>query len=205
MVPQVKASFYGFEKYGDKEQFLSYYNQLKMIYKANPKLMLNIGVGAKIIEKLLPKSTVCVEFDFDKELLPDVQGNIEYLPFKDNTFDLVTCFEVLEHLSFNKFENLLHELARVSKNEVILSLPFANNKFRISIFLPLIHNLSLQFLIPKFYRKHKFDGMHYWEIGKMNYSMKKIVRIIKKVFEIEERYTLPDNTYYTFFHLKKLI
>ena len=42
-------------------------------------------------------------------------------------------------------------------------------------------------------------------LAELGYSMKKIVRIIKKVFEIEERYTLPDNTYHTFFHLKKLI
>ncbi|MBL1212331.1 MAG: class I SAM-dependent methyltransferase [Ignavibacteriae bacterium] len=203
MKPQVDSSTYRFEDYVSKELFLSYYNQIKMISKINPRNMLNIGVGGKVIEKLIPDSIECFGLDHDIELKPTVQASIEELPFKDNTFDLVTCFEVLEHLPFEKFEFLLKELSRVSRKDVLLSLPFANNKFKLSIFLPVIHDITFQYLLPKFYRKHEFDGIHYWEIGKRNFPMIKITDIISGVFDIEERYTLNDFTYHTFFYLHK--
>jgi ubiquinone/menaquinone biosynthesis C-methylase UbiE len=174
-----------------------------MISKINPSTLLNIGVGGKVIEKLIPDSITCFGLDHDIELEPSVQASIEELPFKDDTFDLVTCFEVLEHLPFEKFESLLRELSRVSRKVVLLSLPFANNKFKLSIFLPVIHDITFQYLLPKFYRKHEFDGIHYWEIGKRNFPMKKIVEIVSRVFDIEERYTLDDFTYHTFFYLHK--
>jgi 2-polyprenyl-3-methyl-5-hydroxy-6-metoxy-1,4-benzoquinol methylase len=59
-----------------------------------------------------------------KELYPDLnikQGDIYKLPYKDNSFDLVVCTEVLEHLENPK--KALLELVRVSKKYVLLSVP----------------------------------------------------------------------------------
>jgi len=36
-----------------------------------------------------------------------------------------------------------------------------------------------RFRIP-LYQKHKFAGEHYWEIGKRNYPLRKILNIIEK-------------------------
>ena len=47
------------------------------------------------------------------------------LPFKDESFDVVSCFDVLEHLLPDDTEQALSELARVSKRSLILT---ANNK-----------------------------------------------------------------------------
>ena len=203
MKPQVEASYYNFKDYVHKEQFLSYYNQLILIHKIKPKSILEIGVGGKIIEKLIPINIQYTSCDISKDLYPGLVANIENLPFKKNTFDLVVCFEVLEHLPFEKFPSNLKEISRVSKKDVLISLPYANNKFSASIFLPLIHELNLTFLMPKFYRKHKFDGLHYWEIGKRNFSMNRIKNVIKNEFKIVNSFTSLDNTYHTYFLLQK--
>lgn len=50
-----------------------------------------------------------------------VQGDIYKLPFGENTFDIVLCTEVLEHLE--KPELALSELARVTENTVFLTVP----------------------------------------------------------------------------------
>ena len=44
------------------------------------------------------------------------QGDIYALPYNDNSFDLVICSEVLEHLEHP--EKALTEVIRVSKNTV---------------------------------------------------------------------------------------
>ena len=49
------------------------------------------------------------------------QGTIYHLPFEDNSFDLVICTEVLEHLENPK--KGLSELIRVSKKYLLLSVP----------------------------------------------------------------------------------
>jgi hypothetical protein len=62
----------------------------------------------------------------------------------------------------------------------------------------------LNIVIPMFYKKHKFDGQHYWEIGKKNYTQKKIRKIMENIFKVKEIFTAKENTYHTFFLLEKL-
>jgi hypothetical protein len=52
-----------------------------------------------------------------------VVGSIEKMPFPDKTFDLVTSFEVLEHLPYNIFPAAVSELERVSKKYIAVSVP----------------------------------------------------------------------------------
>lgn len=59
-----------------------------------------------------------------KQRLPQVEtrnGYVEKLPFDDNSFDIVVCCEVLEHLEDPK--KALQELKRVGKEYFILSVP----------------------------------------------------------------------------------
>ncbi|MCL4354005.1 class I SAM-dependent methyltransferase [Patescibacteria group bacterium] len=59
-----------------------------------------------------------------KKVYPDLhisQGNIYDLKYKSNSFDLVICSEVLEHLEDP--QKALKELVRVSKKYIVLSVP----------------------------------------------------------------------------------
>jgi SAM-dependent methyltransferase len=64
----------------------------------------------------------------DKIYSAYVQGDVRQLPFADNSFDVVICLEVLEHLEKEDGENLLKELERVAKRQVILSTPVGKYK-----------------------------------------------------------------------------
>jgi ubiquinone/menaquinone biosynthesis C-methylase UbiE len=204
MKTQVDKSHYKFETYINKNRFSSYYYQLKYIERLNPYNFLEIGGGAGILKKLIPDNIKYFNVDVSKELNPDIIATVEQLPFKDNEFDLVGCFQVLEHLPFEKFSRLLEELGRVCSGNVLISLPYANHKIMVEITLPKSKMIALNIIIPKFYKPHKFDGQHYWEIGKKNYSQKKIRRIIENIFKVKEIFTPKENTYHTFFLLEKL-
>jgi SAM-dependent methyltransferase len=52
-----------------------------------------------------------------------VYGSVIDLPFPDRSFDVVGCFEVLEHLPGDLPGRALTELARVSRGSVLLSVP----------------------------------------------------------------------------------
>ncbi len=52
-----------------------------------------------------------------------VYGSVVELPFPDRSFDVVGCFEVLEHLPDDLPSRALAELARVSRGAVLLSVP----------------------------------------------------------------------------------
>jgi ubiquinone/menaquinone biosynthesis C-methylase UbiE len=52
-----------------------------------------------------------------------VPGSVVELPFQDDAFDVVGCFEVLEHLPGDSPRRALPELARVARRAVVLSVP----------------------------------------------------------------------------------
>jgi SAM-dependent methyltransferase len=52
-----------------------------------------------------------------------VSGSVLELPFPDNSFDVVGCFEVLEHLEGELPRQGLAELARVARRALVVSVP----------------------------------------------------------------------------------
>lgn len=52
-----------------------------------------------------------------------VSGSVTDLPFPDRSFDVVGCFEVLEHLPGDLPRQALAEFARVARKWVVLSVP----------------------------------------------------------------------------------
>ncbi len=52
-----------------------------------------------------------------------VAGSVVDLPFPDRSFDVVGCFEVLEHLPGDLPRQALSELGRVARQAVVLSVP----------------------------------------------------------------------------------
>lgn len=83
--------------------------------------ILDVGCDKAYLKSLIP----AVEYTgVDIGGTPDLFLNldkIEKLPFPDDTFDVVVCTDVLEHL--DQLHLMFEELIRVAKGVVILSLP----------------------------------------------------------------------------------
>jgi ubiquinone/menaquinone biosynthesis C-methylase UbiE len=142
--------------------------------------------------------------DIDESLSPDVLGEVTDMPFMSNSFDLVVCFQVLEHIPFNDFDRALSEIARVTKRKAIISLPYAYHEILSFSLNSKKRNLfNFRFILPRFYKKRKFNGQHYWEIGERGYSEDRIECALKKHFFIRKQFRPHENTYHTFFVLEK--
>ncbi|MFN5149843.1 MAG: class I SAM-dependent methyltransferase [Flavobacteriia bacterium] len=203
MEVQVDSSHYDFFKYVDIDRFNSFYYQLLLIKKICPKSILDIGPGNNFLRDLLSKEFDFKTIDIDSELDPDFNGSVDAMPLENNSFDLVCCFQVLEHLPFDKFDQCLSELNRVSRENVLLSLPYSRLDLKFSFKFTIFKELRLLITIPKFYKKNKFDGQHYWEIGRRNTPSRLVQEMIEKYFVIEEVINPFENPYHIFYKLRK--
>ena len=206
MKPQVEPNHYFNKSYDVKERFISYWHQINEIIKLCPKRVLEIGIGNGFTTKYLKERRVNVlTLDIDKMLNPDIVGSILDIPLPDKSFDVVACYEILEHLPYEDFSKALSEIFRVSKSYAILSLPDAGRVYRIYIQIPKIGIFKKLISLPRIQNPiHKFDGEHYWEIGKAGYSLSKITKDIKEAgFKILKTYRIFENPYHRFFVLKK--
>ncbi|MCR4324833.1 MAG: class I SAM-dependent methyltransferase [Candidatus Curtissbacteria bacterium] len=203
---QVKKDHYFNLKYDTKARWISYWYQIKEVISQNPREALEIGVGNKIVSDYLKKVGIIVKTcDFDERLKPDVVASVTKLPFKKGSFDTVLCAEVLEHLPFREFKKSLKEIHRVTRKKAIITLPHISLTnlyfgFKIIPFLP-----KREFAAKVDYPfKHKFEGEHYWEIGKRGYGLKKVTEAISRTgFKVEKTYYPPENPKHQFFILKK--
>ncbi len=206
MKPQVESNHYFNKSYDTKERFISYWHQINEIIKLNPKTVLEIGVGNGFVSKYLKERKVNVlTLDIDKRLSPDVVGSVLNMPFSDELFDVMACYQVLEHLPFENFSEALSEIFRVSKSYAILSLPDASRVYRVYLQIPKIGIFKRLIPLPRLKNPiHKFDGEHYWEIGKAGYPLSKIIKEIQTAgFRVEKTYRVFENPYHRFFILKR--
>lgn len=194
---------YKFLKYDYQDRWVSYWHQIDEVLKLKPKNVLEIGIGNKTVYNCLKKEGIKIKtLDIDKKLKPDFVADVLKMPLKNNSFDLILCAEILEHLPFEDFEKALSELKRVSKKHIILSLPHFGPPIKFSFKIPFLKEIKIALKIP-FPKKHQFHGEHYWEIGKRGYSSKRIRKIIKKYFKVKKEFIPFENQYHHFFILKK--
>jgi len=206
MKPQVEPGHYLSKSYDSKGRFISYWHQINEIVKLNPEKVLEIGIGSGFVSRYLKERGInVVTLDIDKRLTPDIVGSVLDIPLNDKTFDVVACYEVLEHLPFELFHKSLLEIFRVSKAYAVLSLPDVSRSYRIYIQIPKIGIFKRLITLPRLRKPvHKFDGEHYWEIGKMGYPLSKVIKEIQKSgFKIERTYRIFENPYHRFFVLSK--
>ena len=109
-------------------------NLLAVIKDLKTNSILDVGCGEgftlqrlyenKIGKRLEGVDHQGIAIEIGKRIHPKLKlevGNIYHLPFKAESFDLVICTEVLEHLEEPK--KALRELARVSRKYLLLSVP----------------------------------------------------------------------------------
>jgi hypothetical protein len=204
--PQVEKAHYSFEKYFYTGRWMSYWYQTKEVYaKPDIKTMLDIGPGSDFLKKVLSVHCPLVEYkslDIAQDLNPDYVGPVTHIPLGNASFDVVSAFQVLEHIEFSDFEPALMEMKRVSKKYVFISLPHNVPTFDFQFKLPGFKRFSFVLRLP-FHRKHVFYGQHYWEIGKKGYEAKKILEIFKKHFTVLDEYVPYENLYHHFYILEK--
>ncbi|PIT93676.1 methyltransferase type 11 [Candidatus Falkowbacteria bacterium CG10_big_fil_rev_8_21_14_0_10_43_11] len=202
---QVSKNYYNFIKYSSLDRWASYYYQLNEIVKLQVENMLEIGIGEKVLGNYIKNNSDIIyrSLDLAADLRPDIVGSVVDIPVKDQSFDLVAAFEVLEHLPFNEFEKALLEINRITKNYAVISLPHFGPPIKFLLKLPFIKEIKIAGKIfwPV---RHAFNGQHYWEIGKKSYSFRKIKSIIGRYFIIKKHFVPFENQYHHFFVLEKI-
>lgn len=206
---QVKTEHYSGTDYDTKERFISYFNQKNLILNSLPakdSSVLEIGVGNGFLRNYLIANKVNVKtFDFDKTLNPDYVGDVrEISQIVKEKFDVVVCFEVLEHILFEDVEKTVAQLIDLTKRTIIISIPQAKVYGSFWMKMSLLPPISFYLGIPSLFRHHKFDGQHYWELGAKGFREKKLKKIFFSLnLRLSKVYTDPLNPYHRFFVLRK--
>lgn len=127
---------------------------------------LDVGAGSGFASYYFPDSISIIDLDFSFRLLKinptenRIQSSAFSLPFASNSFDLVYGWNILHHL--DKPEDAVKEMARVTKNFLVLFEPNRNN--------------PIQFLFG-LYNNH--------ERGTLQFNRSKLLELMNKIhFEL---------------------
>lgn len=202
-------SNFSYEKYDNFERIISYANQIKLVNDLDAESCLEVGVGTGFFNTYLrTKKISVVTLDINKDLNPDIVGDIRNIFLADNSFDLVCAFEVLEHLPYEESLVALRELKRVSKKHVVISVPKSciYNALFCFFGIPTWRKFfSLDIRIPFFWIRASFGNkQHFWELGRRKYSTRRFLADVKKIgFRVLHKGHTPLNTQHYFVVLEK--
>ncbi len=207
---QVPKEHY-YSNYDSLRRFITYYYQIDLVRKLKPDRILEIGVGNKTVTNYLRQNNYkVITCDFDKQLNPDYVADVRKLPFENELFDVVLACEILEHLPWKDVGKALNEIFRVTKKFVIVSLPYSSVAFEFIFRFPLIETITGRKLIKSFvriplFKKAENRGEHYWELGRRNFSKRKIRKKFEEKFKIKKELRPVLNAKHYFFVLEKKI
>jgi ubiquinone/menaquinone biosynthesis C-methylase UbiE len=197
---QVDKEHYSFGKYIHKKRWMSIWYQLDEVLSLAPRSVLEVGPGTGVFKVLACQFGVPVEtVDIDPELKPDYLASVTNLPFKDESYDCVCGFQILEHLPYEQSLKAFDDMVRVAKYNIIVSLPDAKNVWLYAFHIP---KMGVKYWL---FPKPKFRGEHYWEINKRGYSLQKIIDdFCKSPVKLQKTYRVLEHPYNRFFIFKKI-
>jgi SAM-dependent methyltransferase len=192
---QVRPEHYQPIAYDVKSRFPSYWHQIQEVLIRHPSRVLEIGSGNGFVSSYLRRAGIrVVSADIDASLGPDLVASVRDLPFRERSFDIVIAYQVLEHLPFERFAECVASMSKVSRRHMLISLPDRRPSLfiRAGVYPWVAHEFrfTLPVLIP---RKHRFDGEHYWEIGRRGYPLRAILQILQTAgLRVTGHYRVPE-------------
>ena len=181
-------------EYMRSERLLSYIDQLAVLSKfsIHSDTILEVGKGngyfSHFIQTYFNQTVRTV--DIVPELKPDYCVDISSKEFiLPTTFDIGVCFEVMEHIEWERLGIVVDNLRKYVKKYLIISVPDANFflQFNINRFLFKYIPLNLTVSIPRFLKNRStIVNSHFWEIG-IYHSNRRITNkiLISEVLGIE--------------------
>jgi hypothetical protein len=210
----------------DEKHFSSYYVQLREILglpKSEVESILEIGPGQGILKSLLLNYPYrLTTLDISDNNAPDIVCDILHCPIKEKTFDLVMCFQVLEHIPYSHFSKIISLMASIARSYVFISIPYQRNTISFRMTLTLVnryisrlsgsYNLTLPIHVPQrdisekaLAKREDKQNPHYWEAGRRSFPIKRIVGDIESDgLSIVSRFHNPDFPYH-YFILSKVL
>jgi len=181
-------------EYMRSERLLSYIDQLAVLSKfsIHSDTILEVGKGngyfSHFIQTYFNQTVRTV--DIVPELKPDYCVDISSKEFiLPTTFDIGVCFEVMEHIEWERLGIVVDNLRKYVKKYLIISVPDANFflQFKINRLLFKYIPLNLTVSIPRFLKNRStIVNSHFWEIG-IYHSNRRITNkiLISEVLGIE--------------------
>jgi len=117
-------------------------NRLETMMQLVPEgiqTLLDIGSGTGVITQAFrDRGLAVVATDYSEMALrrcegPRVLGDCQHLPFRDLSFDMIVCAEVLEHLDDGRYRRALAEITRVTCVYALIAVPNAEDLNQIMV------------------------------------------------------------------------
>lgn len=197
--------------YDTLSRFISYHTQITLIKELKSDNILEIGVGNKTVSNyLITQGLEVTTLDIDKTLNPDIVGDVRKIPLKDNSFNVITAFEILEHIPHKDVSKAVKEIARVTKKHAIISVPHPSAAFELILKVPFLGIIAdktffrLFFEFPYKFINFTLTKEHYWELGTKKADVNDFRNILRKYFKVTKEVRPLLNSYHHFFVLSKL-
>lgn len=190
-----------------QSRWASVWHQLNEVSKLHPETVLEVGPGPGLFSGAARAFGMKVDtVDIDPDLNPDIVASATDIAIPDREYDVTCAFQVLEHLPFDDSMVALQELCRLARRGVVISLPDVRTCWPQTLRIPLLGMLRFVISHPVYRpREHEFNGQHYWEIEKQNFSLRKVISEMEKVsagFEMKT-FRVHENPYHRFFVFKR--
>lgn len=204
----LENEFYYADIYFTLDQLTSYAEQIHTIHSLKPKTILEVGIGSGLVSDFMKKSGYDVTtVDINEKLNPNIVSSIADLPanLQGETFDLVVCCEVLEHMPFSEFEQSI-KILKIYSDQLFLTLPRFKIWYGLSVFytFPKLKNfISIGVEIKRKKKNLNNSNCHFFEINSSEQSSRKnIIKLISKYFKKTNHFYFKVNKFHEGFICK---
>ncbi|HOS82955.1 MAG TPA: class I SAM-dependent methyltransferase [Methanolinea sp.] len=127
----------------DNSQEMSRFQTIISFIPKDCSSILDVGCGNGLFLHLTQKSNnmthqvgiepikIKIPYMVNNFNIPGVIADAAHIPFKNDSFDVVTALEVLEHLPYNTYLKALSEIQRIAKKYIIISVPYNEKLYNI--------------------------------------------------------------------------
>jgi len=210
----IDKSHYFDPNYLKKERLFSYTEQIEIVkkYIKPGDTILEVGIGNGFVYNFLKDylGFQISSVDINPELNADITDNIiNPSSVSENSFDLVTCFEVLEHMPFEDSIKAINNICQIARKHVLISIPdmrhFISSGF--SLFFNSPFKVQRLFSFNRLFRRYEPYGKdHFWEIGirtsGVHYSMSFLKENLFSNERLIESYRCFEIPWHHYFVLK---